>query len=88
MVVVVVAVVVVVVAVVVVVVICSCRCNYTSVVISKFILQKRSLLIYVYGKDTCPTLWMRRLICVFTESILLYGFCCALAKTKYSTLKA
>ena len=35
------------------------------------------------GKD-----WMRRLTCVFTESILLYGVCCALAKTKYSTLKA
>ena len=41
---------------------------------------KRTSLIYMDGKDTSPTLWMRRLICVFAESILLYGVCCALAK--------
>ena len=45
-------------------------------------------LIYVKGKHTSPTSWMRSFICVFNESILLYGFCCTLAKTKYSTLKA
>ena len=67
------------VAVVVVVVISSCRWNHTSENISKFIL-KRTSSIYVDGKDTSPTSWMRRLICVFTESILLYGVCCALAK--------
>ena len=60
----------------VVVVSSSCRWNHISVVISKFIL-KRTSLIYV---DTYPTSWMCRLICVFTESILLYGVCCALAE--------
>ena len=64
---------VVVLAVVVVVVISSCRRNHTSVVITKCIL-KRTSLIHVDGKDISPTSWMRRLICVFTECILLYGF--------------
>ena len=45
---------------------------------------KRTSLIYVDGKDTSPTSWMHRLICVFTESILLYGVCCALVKPSFN----